>query len=354
MLLLARYFPAVVDAVGCLLLFLFAKNLFGRQIGLWSAWVYALMPGAIALILPFGPDAYARFFAILILALSSYARFGKGWALPAAGFAAGIAFHFRAEFLAWPVILWLCVVLDTRKFWQSTIRMIPAGAAMLAAILPWILWTYQATGRPMLSTSSPGGTSYQSLGEDPENPWGIELYDDSWLGEDAWKRGFASPWTPEASEFYGRLWRQHVLEHPGYFISLVVKHRLPLALVPPYRYWDYSGDSDLWSQKYAEGLTKWGFVRKYPWKVLRHRGIEIAMAAVSALLLFSMPASILLLRRDWQSIAWLVIPWLVTIVSMCLVKNIESRNISPVLVVHSVAAAIVITALFSRQHSGAP
>ncbi len=179
--------------------------------------------------------------------------------------------------------------------------------------------------------------------------------DDNWLDADARKRGFVSAWAPDASEFYGRLWRQHVLESPRYFIELVGTQRLPLALVPPYRYKrSYSADSNLSSLQKAEGLTKWGFVQRYPWKVLQHRGFEIAMAAISALLLAAMLASVVILRRNWRLMTWLVVPWLATIVLMCFVKQIEARNVSTVLVVQSVAAAIVLTALFRQRRSGAP
>src|SRR5688500_10553160 len=107
MLLAARLAAAVPDSTASLLNCIFARNLLGARIGTVSAWLYALLPAAVVLTLPFLPDSYARFFAALILSLLSYARHGKVWALPAAGFAAGLAFHFRAEFLVWPFILWL-------------------------------------------------------------------------------------------------------------------------------------------------------------------------------------------------------------------------------------------------------
>ena len=357
MVQIARFAAPILDALACFLIFIFARNLFGSRTGIISAWVYAILPAAVVLTLPYLPDSYARFFAALILALLSYARHGKLWALPAAGFAAGLAFHFRAEFLIWPFILWLCLMIDTRTFWRPTVWMVAGGAAMLVAMLPWTIWTYLETGRPMLSTTSAGGSMYESLGEIPDNPWQIVL-DDGWVDNDARKRGFVSVWSVEADQFYRKLWKQNIQEHPDYFAKLIFTQRLPLALIPPYSYRrENSPEFDFTAIRDTEGLTKWGVVQKYPLEVIKYRGFEIAMAFVSLLLLLSMIAAVFIHRRNWRVMGWLIIPWLLTIVSMCLVKQIEARNVSSILVMQVVTVAIVLTALVEtrrqRRRSGA-
>ena len=65
--LLARLTPAILDALATILLFLFATNIFNQRVGLYSAWIYAVIPSAIVLNLQLLPDAYARFFAVSIL-----------------------------------------------------------------------------------------------------------------------------------------------------------------------------------------------------------------------------------------------------------------------------------------------
>ena len=222
----------------------------------------------------------------------------KAVALPAAGFAAGMAFHFRAEFLVWPFILWFCLILDTKKLLRPTLWMIPTGATMLAAMLPWMIWTYQATGRPMVSTSSAGGSMYESLGEIPDNPWKIVL-DDGWVDEDARKRGFVSAWSVDADQFYRGLWKKYVSERPDYLAKVVLTQRLPLALIPPYSYRRAnSPEFDFTTIRDREGLTKWGVVQRYPLQVLQYRGFEIAMAGISALLLASLLAAIVLIIAE--------------------------------------------------------
>lgn len=352
MLELARYTPAVLDALSVLLIFLFARNVYGLAVGIYSAWVYALMPGTIVLTLPFLPDAYARFFAALILAIASYSRFEKPWSYPCTGIAIGMAFYFRAEFLIWPLIIWMCYAFDTRSLIRPTLRLVPLIAAMLVVMLPWTLWTYQTVGRPMLSTSSSGGSMYQSLGQIPSNPWNIVL-DDNWLGGDAVKRGFSSQWSPEASEFYARKWRENIAADPVFFLKTVMKERLPFALIPGYTYKHGRSNEEvnLSDLQAAERLTKWQFVERYPLLVLRNRGFEIAMMGLSAVLLVIMLISVVVMKSSWHKMAWLIIPWIATISSISIVKQIESRNVSTILVVQSVAVAIVIVALL-RRHAG--
>lgn len=58
---------------------------------------------------------------------------------------------------------------------------IPISAALLGAvigILPWLIYTWNVTGKPLIGSTNGGLVAYISLGQLPDNPWG-RTHDDS-------------------------------------------------------------------------------------------------------------------------------------------------------------------------------
>jgi len=346
MLRLMRIASALLDASVCVLLFVFVRNVIGLAPALVSAWVWVFLPTPLLLMLTFKPDAFVCFFTALILALASSARSGRAVAWAATGAAVGLAFYFRPEFLAWPALLFVCAWIDSGRLWRSVAGAVVMGIAALALLSPWMLWTSHAVGRPMLGTSSAGGSMYEALGEIPANPWGVTL-DDGWVEQDARSRGFSSAWSPEADVFYRKLYWRCVREHPGFWLRNIVVNRLPLALVPAYeppeRDWRFFSDYRL-----REGLTRWQVVMKHPGAVLRHKGPAILTALLSGLLVVAMLAAAVIERRRWRRVAWLVLPWLFVVATMSLVKQIEPRNVAGTLVVLAAAAGVVVERFLAR------
>ena len=244
--------------------------------------------------------------------------------------------------MIWPLILWLCLIFNTRTVLLATALAISACLSMLIAILPWTLWTYHSTGKPMLSTSGAGGAMYQSLGEIPNNPWGIVLNDDQ-LVRDARAHGYATAWTPGADKHYNQLWLASISAEPGFYAKTVLTQRLPLALMPPYSYRrGKETNFNIAVIQRTEGLTKLGVLIKYPLDVLRHRAVDLLMGGISLFLLVMTFVAMWLERRNWPSIIWLISPLVVTVVSMSLIKQIEARNMSVILVVQVIALALVV------------
>lgn len=340
MLRLMRITSALLDASVCVLLFAFVRNILGIAPALVAAWIWVFLPAPLLLLLTLKPDAFVCFFAALVLCLASYARLGRPWAWAAAGTAGAAAFYFRPEFLAWPAVLFLCAWIDSGRLWRSVAGATVLGIVMLVLMSPWVLWTYHAVGRPIFTTSSTGGSMYEALGEDPANPWGVTL-DDAWADRDARKRGFTTVWSSEADEFYRKLYWQCVREHPGFWARNLVINRLPVALIPPYE--PPSRDDRLFTDyRQREGLTRWGVVMKYPGMVLTHKGPAMLTAMLSGLLVVAMLAAVVIERRRWRQMMWLVLPWLFVIVVISLVKQIEPRNVAGTLIVLTAAAGVVV------------
>ena len=332
----------ILDALTCILVYAFVKNLFGRNPGLIAAWVYALLPAPILLCLQPLPDSLACFFTAAILASASSIR---SYGMPAAisaGAITGIACLFRAEFAIWSVIVVLLILLENARRLDRLRWSVALICCQIVVLSPWTAWTYYATGHPLLTTSGSGACMYASLGEIPKNPWGITL-DDGWVGKDAKKRGLLSAWTPEGDAYYHKLFVTCIRRYPGTYANILVTQRLPLALAPAY----YTG-GEMWltSQRLTKGLTRWQAFRRDPGAAIRHEWFKLLMAFLSALLLGLMLCVLYLYRHELRPLAWLWIPWIVTVATVSFIKQIEARNLASNLIVEVAAASLVI----SKRH----
>jgi 4-amino-4-deoxy-L-arabinose transferase-like glycosyltransferase len=350
MLLLMRFLQAGLDAMVCLLIFLFARNVFDRRIGLWAAWVYAILPPAIVQSTSFMPDSLNCFFMALVLWLSSYAHVRRNWVLLLAGSAVGLACNFRSEYLLLPGAVLLILWVDQRRFWVPIAWTAGMVATMLLMLVPWMLWTHSATGKALITSTGAGVTMYEALGENPNNPWNVVL-NDAWVDEDARKRGFTTAWSIQADSFYRGLFRKCVAEHPGYYAKTVLFYRLPFALSPPYEVRDPEAKKEFSFGKInqKEGLTRWGVVYKYPLIVLRYMWREVLMMILSALLLLNFVGLVLVRWRDYRQLAWLVLPWAYTVSLICLTAPVYPRYVVAILIVQTVALAMTIVLLSDRR-----
>jgi len=257
--------------------------------------------------------------------------------------ACGLAFYFRPGFLLFPAVLFLIAWVWRRRLLWSLGWAGAAVAGLLLVQLPWLLWTRAATGTALFTTTSAGGSMYEALGEDPNNPWGVVLHD-NWVDRDAIRRGFVSAWSVEADRFYRAEWRKCVGERPDFYARLVLFRRLPLAVLPPYivRGKAKAGDFSFSKVRIEEGLGHSEAIRKYPLRVMKAFWREMIMLGISAVLLTALVGVAAARWRDWRRSAWFVLPWGYAIGTICLIKQVEPRNVSPALVPQSLALALAI------------
>lgn len=343
----AHVLQILADSSVCVLLFLFCRNLFGPRIGVWSSWLYAVLPPAVVLsscwLLP---DTMYRFFPALILCLASYALLRRRWMMLLVGAVIGLACNFRPDFLMFPGVIFVLLWANTRRLKDGVAGTLMTAAGMMLVMLPWVIWTRSVTGRAMLGTSASGGSMYEALGIIRPNPWGMTINNDDDYSEEAVARGFKSAWSSDASAYYGDRFWKCVADAPLFYLNVVLRHRLPMALVPPYelrRSLEATDQISFTKFRREEGLSHWGVVRKYPGLVIRVYWFSVLMIGLSSVLLLGLVHSSIAHRREWRKMAWLVLPWAYTVGSISLVKQIESRNVSPILVVQVVALALMLT-----------
>ena len=330
---------AILDALTCVLLYLFVRNLFGRKPGLIAAWIYALLPAPILLCLQPLPDSLSCFFAAAILASASYIRTYHMAAAVTTGAMTGIACLFRAEFVIWSAIVAFLIVLGNATRFDKLRWSVALVCSQILVLSPWVAWTYRATGHALLTTSGSGACMYASLGEIPGNPWGITL-DDGWVEIDAKNRSLSSAWAPDADAYYHRLFVNCIRRYPGAYAHILLTQRLPLAFAPAY---STGGEMWLTSQRLGKGLTRWQAFRRDPGLAIRHEWFKLLMAFVSALLFGAMLYVLYFYRHQLQQLAWLWLPLIVTVATVSLIKQVEARNLASNLIVEIAAASLVIS-----------
>lgn len=323
----------LLDASACLLIFVFARNVFDIRVGKVAAWGYALCPPLIFLSLDLMPDTFHGFFVAAVLALASGVKRRGVRAALLAGAVLGVACYFRTEYILLPGVLFFAFLAATRRFGTSIACSAGMAAVMLTILLPSAFWYKNAIGQFRFTTTTSGGTCYESIGEDPKNALGV-VCEDTWMNEDAIRRGFVTPWGAEGDAFYGREFKNYVLSHPLAYAGVVVKQRLPLALAPPYATGKRESQYEFNFSMYrtSEGLTRWGVIKKYPFRVLKYLWPQISMLGYSALLTLCFAATLIINRKRIDRVAWIFMPWFYTVGSICLVKAIEPRNLAPTLV----------------------
>jgi 4-amino-4-deoxy-L-arabinose transferase-like glycosyltransferase len=293
------------------------------------------------------PDALGPFFAVAILAVAVYEARNRMSRGIGSGLVVAIGASFRSEILVFSVIIPVLFV-----FYLTWRRAVPLILGVVAGITlvtaPWICWTYYKTGTPLVSTSNSGGGLYQALGQEANNPWGVVL-DDGWMAKEATRAGFNNPWTPDASVYFRRLYVKAVREHPLDYVRLVIMHRLPNALAIPYgSEWLRQGGFTFTSFKTNEGLGVLQVIMKYPMKVLRGMWAEAIMRFLALFLLCSVGYVCITSRNG----LWLALPVFAVILSICLLKYAEARNLCTILPAEALAVSVMLDNLFAGRTSG--
>lgn len=333
----------LADSIACVFVFLFAGRLFNAKVGAAAAWLYALCPPAVFLSIDLLPDAFHGFFISLVLLLAHRSATGLMRNSILAGAALGLGCYFRTEYLLLPTAIFAASWAVSGRLFASLLRTGLMTVVMVVVLLPSALWMKSAIGEFRFTSTTGGGSMYVCLGEDPQNPLGI-VNNDGWIHKDANKRGYSTAWDPEVDRLYGKMFLEYVRTHPGRYLRTVLVNRLPLALATPYECGNRKtrGEFNFTKYRIEEGLTRWGVLRKYPFTVLKFMWPQFAMLAYSAVLTLCLFYVVVRRRREWRRLAWLVLPWLYPVVTICLLKAVEPRNLGSTLPVLMVAAAVVI------------
>lgn len=162
---------------------------------------------------------------LLIIFICSYGSYLKTPLLKTlllGGFAAGLAVNMRGESWIWGPVLFLSLAFPAGA--GMRIRGARFGVAViiiqLLCISPWSVRAYARLGTPRLTPTHGGGLALVSLGQYPDNPWGIENTD-SFVHAFAGKRNLGSPYSPKADAAMRKEFIRLAAENPAAFAGKV-------------------------------------------------------------------------------------------------------------------------------------
>jgi 4-amino-4-deoxy-L-arabinose transferase-like glycosyltransferase len=277
----------LLDTFAAVLVLLLGYQLLPKRAARFAALFYALFtPFSFLATRPLW-DAYAL--PLTILALYFTVKAGKASTFKRClGFAAltglfiGIGYNFRFEFLVAPIfiLVGLFPLLSIRRFIAA--GLVITGITTLF-VLPWAIRNH-ALVRQSLLTGTSAYVLVEGLGEQPDNPWGIECSDKA-MNLEAVAEGFANAMTPEANVYFKRKYREAIEEQPNFFLTAALR-RIPLAL----------------TSKNMEMLGP-QFMRKTPDALLAYASARVGAPAILALAILG--TLLTLIRRSrlfWRTL----------------------------------------------------
>jgi 4-amino-4-deoxy-L-arabinose transferase-like glycosyltransferase len=233
-----RIFQALIDSFGCLFIFLVGRELFGRRVGLISAFLYAIwLPIAYLSTWPLH-DALMPFITLICLyffVMGVRRKALKSYIL--SGLFAGIGCYFQPTTLFLPLLFGLALFIyylhksNFREQVANTAKATAISMLMLALVItPWIVRNYHVTGSVIVMRPGPWSGLWEGFGEFGENPVGAQLSDEATYELARKESGYNIEYmSPAYQAFFKPKVLNAIKEHPGWYSSLVLK-RIPRAV----------------------------------------------------------------------------------------------------------------------------
>jgi len=204
-----------------------------------------------------------------------------------------------------PAVLGSGLRIYSRSFWKAFLVSITVNIVALAMLTPWAYRNYQSCGRLIFISSDVGCTLVSGLGV-YQNPWGIGGLDND-RSKEAEAQGFRSPWSPEADEYFRKVYWEAVTSKPMGFVMAVVK-RLPMAILLPQSFgYINPNKTATFSSAMAQGKDRYQIMREKPLYVLEAYWEWLAMGVIS---LLSLACSMYMIFRERKTHLGIVLVFL--------------------------------------------
>lgn len=160
--------------------------------------------------------------AVFICSFSSYLSKPSLKTLLLGGLAAGLAVNMRGESWIWGPALFFSLIFPLGPGMRAKGARFGAAVIIiqLLCISPWTIRAYTQLGVPRLTPTHGGGLALVSLGQYPDNPWGVENLD-SYVHSFAEKRNLGSPYAPTADAAMRKEFVRLITEDPAAYARKV-------------------------------------------------------------------------------------------------------------------------------------
>ncbi len=234
-----RILQAIIDSLGCLVIFLLARELFNRRTGLIAAGIYAVFLPIAALATAVIHDALMPFLTLtsLYFFVMGVRRGALKFYVLSAVFV-GISCYFQPTAIFLPLLYGAGLfIYSLRKsgFRAQLLNVAKVTAVMVvvltAIVLPWIIRNYHVTG--VLSPSMRIGMwagLWEGIGEFPDNPIGAKLCDATAWAIAREELGYDVEFgSPAFDAVFKPKMLNLVKEHPGWYASALAR-RIPRTI----------------------------------------------------------------------------------------------------------------------------
>jgi len=138
-----------------------------------------------------------------------------------AAVAFGLCLNFRSDYFAFGLIVAVLLLVAStnlkRGVFSASLWLIISGAMLV----PWMLYTQHAVGRPLITSTNTGHVLFLSWGDLPDNPWGIHVSDDDPVMQAELQQHFGRPITSlnaESDRYLKARFLEMVREQPGLYL----------------------------------------------------------------------------------------------------------------------------------------
>lgn len=230
-----RILQAFIDSFGCILIYLASKELFNKQVGIISAFIYAIFLSIAFMSTWIAHDALLPFFTLSIFYCFILAiKRSKWYYFVITGIVTGISCYFQPTTLFLPVVLgigYYIYRLDKTSLILIVKNILLVLVSMTIVIMPWIVRNYNVAGVITPMRSAGWVTIYCGFNEFGNSPEKITLNDLEQLRLDNEKYGLDMTWaSKEYEEFYRDKVIQFVKDHPVFVVKNMIK-RIPWAVI---------------------------------------------------------------------------------------------------------------------------
>jgi 4-amino-4-deoxy-L-arabinose transferase-like glycosyltransferase len=233
-----RYLQAIIDSLGCVIIFLIGRELFSRRAGLIAALLYAVwLPIAFLAVWPLH-DALMPFITLVALYLFILGVRRKSIIFYVlSGLAVGIGCYFQPSILLLPVMFGIGMFVYNfrkREFRNQIADWAKVTVIMMAVVTlvisPWVVRNHRVTGDWIGMRPGVWSGIWEGFGEFGDNPVGAQL-SDSATYELAQRELDADVeyLSPEYQAFFKGKVLKAIEEHPVWWLGLLAR-RVPRAI----------------------------------------------------------------------------------------------------------------------------
>ncbi len=160
--------------------------------------------------------------------IKRYTQTGRAGFVFVAGLVLGIGANFRSEYLFLPLAQFLFSCFTGKSNIGKSLKLnIGILGIVLVCLLPWAIRSWINSGEFRFTATNGGAVSYISLGQLPNNAWGIKAVD-STSHAIAKYRGIADPYSEKGDSLFQELTREKIKQNPAEFAKKMAYNGLQI------------------------------------------------------------------------------------------------------------------------------